>query len=170
MEEGGDAGLKGGHAMKSWRIWALTLARIFCGFVFVYASLDKLGEAQVFAKLVTAYHILPSVLVPLAAVVIPWLEFFTGLSLIAGYRWRGASLVYCGMMTGYTFGLAINMLRGVSMTCGCFSMMNAEPVTWWTVGRDLVLLIPGLFVLFSEATRLALSNLPCCSCGQSRPD
>lgn len=144
----------------AWREWALTAARVFCGFVFVYASLDKLGEAAIFAKLVRAYHVLPAELVPLAAVVIPWLEFFTGLSLIAGFRWRGAALVYCGLMLGYTGGLSINMLRGVEMMCGCFSLMDARPVTWWTVGRDLALLVPGLFVLFAGKTRLALSNLP----------
>jgi len=164
MEEGGDAGLERGCAMKiSWRPWLATLLRVFCGFVFVYASLDKLGEAQVFAKLVTAYHILPAELVPLASVVIPWLEFFTGLSLIAGFRWRGAALVYCTLMVGYTFGLSVNLLRGVEMSCGCFSMMDATPVTWWTVGRDLALLIPGLYVLFSDTTRLALSDLDGCS-------
>jgi uncharacterized membrane protein YphA (DoxX/SURF4 family) len=149
---------------SSWRSWVATFARILCGFIFIYASLDKLGEAVVFAKLVKAYHILPEPLIPLASVVIPWLEFFTGLSLIAGYRWRGAALVYCGLMTGYTFGLSINMLRGVDMSCGCFSMMDASPVTWWTVGRDLLLLLPGLLVLSSDKTRLALSSIPCRYC------
>lgn len=164
MEKGGDAGRDGGSAMNaSWRPWTHTFARVFCGFVFVYASLDKLGEATLFAKLVNAYHILPATLVPLAAVVIPWVEFFTGLSLIAGYRWRGSALVYCALMLGYTGGLSINMIRGVEMMCGCFSLMDAQPVTWWTVGRDLVLLAPGLFVLFTDKTRLALSNIPCCT-------
>ncbi len=143
----------------SWKTWALTLTRILCGFVFVYASLDKLGEAVAFAKIIAAYHILPAPLVPLASVVIPWLEFFTGLSLISGFRWRGAALVYCALMAGYTFGLGINLLRGVAMACGCFSMLDSEPVTWWTVGRDLVLLVPGILVLFAKKTRLALSDL-----------
>jgi uncharacterized membrane protein YphA (DoxX/SURF4 family) len=144
------------------------VARIFCGFVFVYASLDKLGEAVLFAKIIAAYQILPETIVPTAAVVIPWLEFFSGMALIAGYRWRGASLVYCGLMTGYTFGLGINLLRGVAMSCGCFSMLDSEPVTWWTVGRDMALLVPGLFVLICEKTRLALSSVPFISC-QTRP-
>lgn len=141
------------------RLWGATLARILCGFVFVYASLDKLGESVLFAKIITAYQILPRELVPLASVVIPWTEFFTGLSLLFGWRWKGAALVYCGLMAGYTGGLAVNLLRGVVMTCGCFSMLDSEPVSWWTVSRDMALLAPGLFVLYSEKTRLALSDL-----------
>lgn len=153
----------------SLRLWGATLARVLCGFIFVYASLDKLGEPVLFAKIVTAYQILPKELVPLASVVIPWLEFFTGLSLIFGYRWKGAALVYCGLMTGYTFGLGINLLRGVAMSCGCFSMLDSEPVSWWTVSRDLAMLLPGLWVLFTEKTRLALSDIPC-SCRRQTPE
>jgi uncharacterized membrane protein YphA (DoxX/SURF4 family) len=141
-------------------LWGATAARVFCGFIFVYASLDKLGEAVTFAKIIQAYQILPDRLVPIASVVIPWLEFSTGLSLILGYRWKGAALVYCALMTGYTFGLGINLLRGVVMSCGCFSMLDSEPVTWKTVGRDMALLAPGLWVLLASRTRLALSNLP----------
>jgi len=144
------------------RLWGATLLRIFCGFVFVYASLDKLGEPRLFAKMIENYHLLPAEWVPLASTVIPWLEFFTGLSLITGFYWRGAALVYCGLMMGYTFGLSFNLIRGVSMACGCFSMLDAAPVSWLTVGRDLALLVPGLFVLFSDQTRLALSNGCCC--------
>jgi uncharacterized membrane protein YphA (DoxX/SURF4 family) len=141
------------------RTWFQTLARVFCGFVFVYASLDKLGESVLFAKIIAAYQILPKEMIPLASVVIPWLEFFTGLSLILGFRWRGASLVYCGLMVSYTFGLGINLLRGIAMSCGCFSMLDSAPVSWWTVSRDVLLVIPGIFVLFHEDTRLSLSSL-----------
>lgn len=140
------------------RVGIATSARVFCGFTFLVASLDKLGEPALFARAIENYHLLPPVWVPLAAVVVPWLEFLVGLGLVFGWKWRSAALVYCGLLTVYSVSLAVNLLRGVEMSCGCFSLAHAAPATWWTVLRDLVLLLPGLLVLASHATYLSLSR------------
>ena len=61
---------------------ASTLLRLACGFLLAGASLDKLGDAAGFSDFMKeCYYFTPDTLRPLAAVVIPWLEFFTGLCL-----------------------------------------------------------------------------------------
>lgn len=138
--------------------WLRTAARWFCGATFLYASLDKLGAAEAFTHFVSGYAILPKDLVPLTAVVVPWLEFLTGIGLWVGFRWRGAVGVYCGLMSIYTLAIAVNLVLGIPTVCGCFSDAG-EPATWLTVLRDLALLAPGLWVLTSSRTLAALDGL-----------
>jgi uncharacterized membrane protein YphA (DoxX/SURF4 family) len=139
--------------------WLLVACRWFCGGVFLYASMDKLGEAARFTLAIREYHILPMALEPLAGAVVPWLEFFAGAALLMGLRWRGAALVYCGMMLTYSLALGWNMAMGVEMNCGCFSLDSVEKATWWTVGRDIALLIPGLVVLWTRQSFATLDGL-----------
>jgi uncharacterized membrane protein YphA (DoxX/SURF4 family) len=98
---------------KKYLPWLLMSCRWFCGATFLYASMDKLGESARFAQVIQEYHMLPATLVPLGAVVVPWVEFFTGAALLLGLRWRGAAFVYCGLMMIYIVALSWNMLTGV---------------------------------------------------------
>ena len=140
-------------------ILGFTLARLAAGFILVLASLDKLGGAEKFSKMVENYHALPPELIPLAAVVIPWLELFTGLCLCLGFKTRGAALVFCALMVVYSTALAVNLANGVDMYCGCFSMESSEKISGWTVARDLGFLILGLAALLGPKTYAALDSL-----------
>src|SRR5258708_31163096 len=81
-----------------WQSALATFLRIACGLILVYASQDKIGYAEKFTGIIKEYHILPKALVPLAAAVIPWLEFFTGICLAVGFKWRGAPLLFFRLM------------------------------------------------------------------------
>jgi len=141
------------------RLWSATFLRVLCGFILFYASLDKIGEAAAFVKVVKNYHVVPPIFVPLTAVVIPWLEFFVGLALITGFRWRGAALIYTALMGIYAAALAWNLIMHISMTCGCFAINSTDRVTWFTVLRDVVLFAMGAVVLVFGRTRLAFDNV-----------
>ncbi len=138
--------------------WLRTLARLFCGAILVYASSDKIGAADTFRHFVTGYLLIPDAVVPLLAVFVPWLEFLAGAGLLLGFRWRGAALVYCGLMLVYSIFISWNLIHGVPVDCGCFPG-ETEHFTWWTVLRDLALLVPGGFVLGSHGTRASLDAL-----------
>jgi uncharacterized membrane protein YphA (DoxX/SURF4 family) len=164
MEQGWLRRGDGGESMNpsfDWKKALWTLLRVACGIVVLVASQDKLGDAAKFTHVVEGYHILPLSLVPLAAVVIPWLEFFTGVCLVLGLQWRGAALVFCALMAVYTFSLSWNLLHGVEMNCGCFSMDSTEKTTWWTVVRDLVFLVMGLGALLAPSNFAQLDSLFC---------
>ncbi|HVM33580.1 MAG TPA: MauE/DoxX family redox-associated membrane protein [bacterium] len=138
---------------------AFTLCRLAAGAILFYASLDKLGGAEKFSKMVENYHILPAALIPLAAVVIPWLEFFTGICLALGFKRRGAALLFSLLMAVYSVALAVNLAQGVDMNCGCFSMDSAEKLSGLTVARDLGFLALGLAALFAPRTWAELDSL-----------
>ena len=134
------------------------LLRLACGFVFLYASQDKLGAAEKFSGILKEYHVLPHSLIPLAAVVIPWIEFFTGVSLALGFRWRGAALLFCFLMGVYSLALSWNLLHGVEMNCGCFSMDSGEKTTWLSVFRDLGFFTMGWTALVTPSTYFSLDR------------
>ena len=135
-----------------------TFLRVGCGLILVYASLDKLGDPTKFLKVIENYHVPPAELLPLAAVVIPWLEFFTGVCLAVGFKWRGAAFIYCALMGFYILALSWNLSQGAEMNCGCFSMDSVEKLTGWTVLRDVVFLGMGLVVLSANQTYAAFDN------------
>jgi len=140
------------------RIFA-TFLRLVCGLILIYASQDKLGNADKFTGILEEYHILPHTLLPLAAVVVPWLEFFTGVCLVLGYKWRGAALLFCTLMSVYALSLGWNLAHGVEMNCGCFSMESTEKTTWWSVLRDLGFFLMGALVLVSPDTYATFDRL-----------
>lgn len=134
-----------------------TLLRVVCGLLLVAASVDKVGDPATFAKIIhECYDILPAALVPLASVVIPWLEFFTGLCLVLGFRWRAAALLFCALMMVYTLTIGWDLSRGVDCNCGCFKMDSSEKMSFWTLLRDLGFMGLGFIVLVSPRTLLLL--------------
>ncbi len=139
---------------------AATLLRLACGFLLAGASLDKLGDADGFLGLIKeCYFYIPASLQPLTAVVIPWLEFFTGLCLLSGFRWRAAALVFCVLMVAYTLAVSWDVLHGIDCACGCFKTDSAEKMSVWTVARDLLFFVTGTIVLTCPGTYLSLDRL-----------
>jgi uncharacterized membrane protein YphA (DoxX/SURF4 family) len=136
----------------------MTFFRIFCGFLLVYSTRDKLLDTAHFMGEVDDYHFLPAQLVPLAAVVIPWIEFFAGAALMLGVGWRGGAVIFCGLMVIYSDAISWAFVRGLEIGCGCGLADPSEKITWLTVARDLLFLILGLAVLFAPSTYLSLGS------------
>ena len=132
------------------RLWAggYMLCRILLGLIFVYASHDKILHPAAFAQAIENYQILPSFFINPAAAVLPWLELIVGVLLLAG-RWvPGASLLSTVLMGIFLAALAYNQVRGLDVSCGCFSTQSdAGAADWWTVVRDCTLLLVSSFVL-----------------------
>lgn len=137
----------------------ITFFRVLCGFIIIFASSDKLGNASTFGQIVTNYQILSPHLIPLASVIIPWLEFFTGICLVFGFRYRGAVLLFCALMGLYALAITFDLLRGVDINCGCGLTDPTEKATWWSVIRDLDFFSMGFIVLVSARSYIALDHL-----------
>ena len=64
--------------------WIVYFCRLVLGFIFIYASIDKIIDPASFSDSIDNYHVIPSELSNLAALIIPWIELFIGLSFISG--------------------------------------------------------------------------------------
>jgi uncharacterized membrane protein YphA (DoxX/SURF4 family) len=117
---------------KSYKI--LFLGRMFLGLVFAYSGFTKLMEpVENFQGGMAAYEIIPYVVIPFLARVIPWIEFLFGAFLILGYLPRVSALMLAVM--SWSFVLLILTTRIVTgalpADCGCFgegSLIHLKPM------------------------------------------
>jgi uncharacterized membrane protein YphA (DoxX/SURF4 family) len=102
---------------------ALAIAlRAIVGFVFIYASLDKIVHPDRFAEIVGDYQLLPDALVNPFAVTLPWIELLAGMCVITGRWLPGAALLATGMTVMFMLAVTHVILRGASeFHCGCFT-------------------------------------------------
>lgn len=102
----------------------------------------KLSAREEFRAALAEYRLLPSALVPLAALLIPVCEGLLGLAWLAGQASTAAPLT-AALLGVYAVAIAINLGRGrVHMGCGCgFGGAAGKdlPLSWWLVARNVLL-------------------------------
>jgi putative oxidoreductase len=135
------------------------IGRMVLGGVFVYASWYKLVSPEEFARSILNYRILPPVTVNLFAIILPWLELICGLLLLVGLFTGGSSLLVAGMLTVFLVALSAALIRGIDISCGCFSSKGATPLTWGLLVRDGILLALAVQIACCRRAVLSLDNL-----------
>lgn len=125
--------------------WIALSARVVLAGVFLYASATKLPDLHAFSEDVANYQLLPAILVPVVAPAVVGVELVAGIALLLGVWARAAAAVLGGLMLVFVVGLSQALLRGIDLRCGCFG--GADLATWWTVARDVALLVPAIVVL-----------------------
>lgn len=130
--------------------WVSFVCRIILGAVFLYAGAIKIVDPEGFARVVGNYRILPDLLVNPTAVILPWVEIAAGCLMIMGIWIEGASLLTGGLLIVFFFALCASLIRGLDISCGCFSTSaEAHRITWSFLVRDLLLLAMAAFVFFT---------------------
>lgn len=64
-------------------------------------------------------------------------------------RWwvGGASLVVTALLLVFLMALAITLVRGLDISCGCFSSTGEGKISWWYLLRDFSLFAMGILIL-----------------------
>jgi uncharacterized membrane protein YphA (DoxX/SURF4 family) len=120
-------------------------AQLAVGLLLGWAALGKLGDLPAFARDIHNFRIVPVAGENLLAVVLPWIELVTALSLVLGVRARAGALV--GFMTLLVFAaaVALALARGLSIECGCFGAASAARVGGAKLLQNLgILLVAGI--------------------------
>jgi len=131
--------------------WRVLAARLILAGIFIYASLVKIAHPAAFANDVYNYQILPDALINLTAIVLPWLELFLGLCLLAGIWLPGAVLAVNGLLIVFLATLVFNLGRGLDVNCGCFSTGSDAPAisAGWYLLRDVGFFAVGAFLFYA---------------------
>lgn len=125
--------------------------RIILGVLFVYASLDKIANLHDFAKIIHNYKLLPVLLENLLAIILPWLEFITGILLITGKYIKGSLLIYSSLLVIFLIALTQAQLRGLDISCGCFSVKpSSTSDVWLRIFLDLIMLYFSINLYIAE--------------------
>jgi putative oxidoreductase len=142
--------------------WLLLAARVYLGLVFVFASWHKIMAPGTFALDVATYQFLPLWATNGFALVLPWVELLAGVMLILGLRARAAALLALCMMVSFIVALIWALYLGLDMACGCFASQAAttdDPISWYTMVRDLIWFLMALYVVTLDRAPLGLDRI-----------
>lgn len=85
------------------------------------------------------------------AAVIPWVEVAVGALLVTGAGLPWTALGAAGLLTSFTAMVALRLLLGQAVPCGCFGETSPRPVGVDTLLRNLVLLGASLAAVLTGA-------------------
>lgn len=116
--------------------------------VFAWSGLHKIIDPASFSLSVFRFHVLPYIVVNSVALWIAGLELACVVGLLIA-RVRAAVLfTLMGLLIVFSLGIAINLMRGSHMACGCFSTSTmAHPISWLSLLKNAGLMALALYVL-----------------------
>ena len=117
----------------------LFLFRLIVGGVFIYAGILKIIDPLGFAQNILNYKVVPSGPSLLVALVLPWMEVLAGFGLVAGLFKRTCAQIISLMLVGFIVLVAITMIRGLDVDCGCFGTFSRK-ADWRLIIEDAILL------------------------------
>jgi uncharacterized membrane protein YphA (DoxX/SURF4 family) len=128
----------------------ILLARVFLGGIFVVASMDKISDPQAFTQSILQYKVIGPTLALGTATILPPLELLCGLSLILGVYPRGCGLLMSVMLIVFTVMVSSALIRGLDISCGCFSQdPQVSKIGYKKIVENCGLIIVSVWLFFA---------------------
>ncbi len=120
----------------------VTVLRFIVGILFILAAYPKIINPIHFSAVIAEYQLLPESVVPVVAIILPWLELFCGAMLLLNVYAQSNALIMIVVLIIFTAGVTNNILRGIIHDCGCFELLSGwfgmqEEISLSTIFRDL---------------------------------
>ena len=128
------------------------LIRILLGFIFIYASYDKILDPGKFARDISNYHIVPLGMENTIAIILPWLELFIGIGIVIGIFLDGNVILSGFLLLLFNFLIFQAMIRGFNIECGC-GLKEGQLVGIEKILENFVLL-GGAYILYIRETKI----------------
>lgn len=131
--------------------WLYRLLRFGLAILFIYGGMMKLFDPKEFARAISAYDLVPEMLLPFVAIGLPLLETAAGIGLL--FDIRGSLTVISGLLSLFVFVLGYGILGDLNVDCGCFGAeeLAQQDSLRQAFYRDLVLV--GIVVPFLYLSR-----------------
>jgi uncharacterized membrane protein YphA (DoxX/SURF4 family) len=137
----------------------ILLVRVFLGGLFIVASLDKIVDPAAFAASILNYKIVGPTLAMVIATILPSLELLCGLSLILGLYPRTSALFITFMLVGFTILITSALLRGLDISCGCFTQdPNVSKIGYIKILENVGMIMLGVLLLFVQNYGITLTQ------------
>lgn len=112
------------------------LIRFGFGTMFLVAGASKLADLGEFADAIKHYKIIPGATAGAVAKGISVTEVVLGVVLLLGLGISFASLVGSALLVVFALAMAINLIRGRRIPCGC--KRGSEPIQIKHIARNLI--------------------------------
>ncbi len=134
-------------------------ARIFLGVLLVIAGAGKIADPAAFARSIEDYRIISGATAMVVATILPWMETLCGLALIAGVLVQASALLSGILFVAFTAAVVSALLRGLDISCGCFTQDPlVSRISWWKIGENVVLIAVTAFLYYSRNIRFSLDQ------------
>ncbi|MEO7039422.1 MAG: MauE/DoxX family redox-associated membrane protein [Candidatus Elarobacter sp.] len=137
---------------------AILILRVLIGAVFVVAGFSKAGHADVFAAQIAGFRLLPQLVIAPLALVLPYLEMLLGGYLIVGLFTRTSAWIAVVLLGAFDAAIASAVVRGLTISCGCFGPNDTTVTSWAEVARDAVLVVLAAIVALRAPGMLAVDR------------
>jgi putative oxidoreductase len=104
--------------------WLTIRVQLALGAIFVIAAIPKIADPPSFAHMIYNYRLIPSSLINISALVLPWIELLAGLALILGVWKAAARTVIAILLAVFIIAISINLARDNAIDCGCFNVAD----------------------------------------------
>lgn len=116
-------------------------AALVLSFVFLSAAMHKAGDLKRFEATLANYRVLPAILVPGTARLVPVIEAVVGAALLMPPISRMAAIAAALLLAAYTLAIGVNLLRGRrAIDCGCGAPGRRQTLSGWLLIRNGALL------------------------------
>ena len=131
--------------------YIILVLRLLLGLTFVYASIDKISDPSTFAKAITNYKLISGSLSLVVATVLPWVELLCGLAVLSGMYLRGGAFLLFLLLSAFTLAVITGLIRGLDISCGCFTLdPDINKIGWQKVIDNLGLILASVILFYSE--------------------
>ncbi|MDB5041975.1 MAG: DoxX [Candidatus Eremiobacteraeota bacterium] len=138
--------------------WVVLVLRIALGAIFLFAGAAKVGHADQFAAQIAGFRLLPQPMVAPLAVALPYLEILLGGYLVVGLFTRTAAWFAVALLAVFDLAVASAVVRGMTVSCGCFGPSDTTVTTWGEVARDAVFVLLAVIVALRPPGALAVDR------------
>lgn len=123
----------------------LLVARFALAAVFAVAGIAKLRDSRGSRKSLGDFGV-PAALTPVFAVLLPLGELACAIALLRGHWAVKGAVGAIALLTVFSVAITASLARGRAPDCHCFGQLSRSPVSWWTLVRNLALLVLAGFV------------------------
>lgn len=132
--------------------------RLLLGLTFLFASIDKIADPSSFAKAIANYKLISDSLSLVVATVLPWIELLCALAVLTGLYSRGGSLLLFLLLTVFTLSVITGLIRGLDISCGCFTLdPDVSKIGWQKVLENIGLILTSLVLFYSKPGKFVLN-------------
>lgn len=143
--------------------WVGLAGRLYLGYTFIKAGLDKLPHPDGTEAAVRAYQLLPWQWASSYATALPVAELVLGIALALGLFTRSVAVLLALGLCSFLVGITSAWARGLNIDCGCFGgggTLTSGAARGYAVDivRDVLLLGVAAFLVRAPRTRYALDG------------
>jgi uncharacterized membrane protein YphA (DoxX/SURF4 family) len=144
------------NQIRQSRYLSLVL-RIIVGSIFFYTGFIKIHNPGEFALMIQNYQMVPVILTNLLAILIPWLEIYTGLFIFLGLFSRASALTLSFLTSIFVIALLSALFRGLDIDCGCYG--SGSEIDFSKILADIILLLFCLHLVVYPSVLFSLDRL-----------